>query len=132
MRVKELGDFIMGGCQMFRSINNNIGKLVAYDLTKNYLLDYMNDDIYCHILSSFHSGFWAAFLSTPFDVIKTRVMSGDKKSFYSIYIEIIKNEGILSLWKGFVPIWVRHTPWQIAFWVSYEQLRLANNLDGFK
>ena len=130
---KGIGGFCVGGLpNIYRSVSNNIGKLVAYDLTKNYLLNYMDDNIYCHVLSSFHSGFWAATLSTPFDVVKTRVMAGDNRHFYSLCIEIIKNEGILSLWKGFIPIWLRHTPWQITFWVTYEQLRIVNNLGGFK
>ncbi len=128
-----IGGFCIGGLpNIYRSISNNVGKLVAYDLTKNYLLNYMSDNIYCHVLSSCHSGYWAAILSTPFDVVKTRIMAGDNRSFYKLCIEIVKNEGILSLWKGFIPIWLRHTPWQIAFWVTYEQLRAVNNLDGFK
>ena len=115
-----------------RAMTVNIGELVAYDTGKNYLLNYMNDNVYCHGLASLHSGFWSTLLSTPADVIKTRMMSDSKNTMMGVARDTIKNEGILSLWKGFIPIWCRLAPWQFVFWVSYEQLRIANNLGGFK
>ena len=110
----------------------NIGELVAYDTGKKYLLNYMNDNVYCHGLASLHSGFWSTLLSTPADVIKTRMMSDSNHTMTRVARDIIKNEGFLSLWKGFIPIWCRLAPWQFIFWVTYEQLRIANNLGGFK
>jgi len=40
-------------------------------------------------------------------------------------------EGPLALWKGFGPTWARLGPWQLTFWVSFEQLRLATGMSGF-
>ena len=115
-----------------RAMTVNIGELVAYDTGKKYLLNYMNDNVYCHGLASLHSGFWSTLLSTPADVIKTRMMSDSNHTMTRVARDIIKNEGFLSLWKGFIPIWCRLAPWQFIFWVTYEQLRIANNLGGFK
>lgn len=117
---------------VMRSISVNLGELVAYDTGKKYLLNYMDDNIYCHGLASLHSGFWSTLLSTPADVIKTRMMADSKHTMVGITKDIVKNEGPLSLWKGFLPIWSRLAPWQFIFWVTYEQLRIANNMGGFK
>jgi solute carrier family 25 (mitochondrial uncoupling protein), member 27 len=115
-----------------RAVLVTVGELVAYDTGKQYLLNYMDDTFYCHALASINSGFWSTFLSTPADVIKTRIMADSKNTMIGTAKEIVKNEGVLSLWKGFIPIWSRLAPWQFIFWVSYEQLRLANNMGSFK
>lgn len=46
----------------------------------------------------------AAALTTPLDVIKTRIMlSADKVSFGRMISQLIKEEGLSSFWKGVVP-----------------------------
>jgi len=115
-----------------RAVTVNLGELVAYDTGKNYLLNYMDDNIYCHGLASLNSGFWSTLLSTPSDVIKTRMMADSQHTMMETAKNIIKNEGFLSLWKGFIPIWCRLAPWQFVFWVTYEKLRVVNNFEGFK
>ena len=42
---------------------------------------------------------------------------------------IIQKEGIKKLWSGFLPAYVRLGPWQITFFVIFEQL---NKLNGTK
>ena len=116
---------------VFRAITVNMGELVAYDTGKQFLLNYLDDNIYCHGLASIHSGFWSSLLSTPADVIKTKMMADSNHTMYNITKNTIQKEGVLSLWKGFIPIWFRLAPWQFVFWVSYEQLRTFNNMKGF-
>lgn len=108
-----------------------MGELVAYDTGKQFLLKYMDDDIYCHALSSLNSGFWSTLLSTPAGVLKTRLMSDSSSNMVDCTKEIIKNEGILGLWKGFFPIWMRLAHWQFTFWISYEQLIKLNGYSSF-
>jgi solute carrier family 25 (mitochondrial uncoupling protein), member 27 len=117
---------------VMRAMFVNLGELVAYDTGKQYLLQYMNDSIVCHGFASLHSGFWSTLLSTPADVLKTRLMADSKYTMFQCTKDIIKDEGFLSLWKGFFPNWFRLAPWQFVFWITYEQLRKANNLDSFK
>ncbi|CAD1472006.1 unnamed protein product, partial [Heterotrigona itama] len=38
-----------------------------------------------------------------------------------------KNEGFLALYKGFVPTWFRMGPWNIIFFITYEQLKQLHN-----
>lgn len=44
--------------------------------------------------------------------------------FQDTLIKISKNEGILSLWSGLSPTLILAVPATIAYFVSYEQLRL--------
>lgn len=36
-------------------------------------------------------------------------------------LKAIKEEGPTSVYKGFLPIWLRMCPWALTFWLSYEQ-----------
>ena len=116
---------------VMRAMMVNLGELVAYDNGKQFLLHYMEDNVYCHGLASIHSGFWSTLMSTPADVIKTRLMADSKYTMIQCSKNIIKKEGVLSLWKGFIPNWFRLAPWQFVFWITYEQLRKMNHLDSF-
>lgn len=40
-------------------------------------------------------------------------------------------EGVRGLYAGFVPTWSRLAPWQLCFWVTYEELRRVAGLAGF-
>lgn len=33
----------------------------------------------------------------------------------------IKQEGLVALYKGFLPIWMRMAPWSLTFWLTYEE-----------
>lgn len=133
----------------------NLGELASYDLAKQSLLQhyphYFRDNIVCHLCSSIISGFISTLVSTPADVIKTRVMNAANLSSSSssssssspshrevIYrgsvdclIKTVRHEGVLSLYKGFFPTWARLAPWQLTFWVTYEELRKLSSLTSF-
>lgn len=55
----------------------NLGDLTTYDCVKRYVLTTTSlpDNHLVHIISSVCAGFVAAFLGTPADVVKTRVMN---------------------------------------------------------
>lgn len=38
-------------------------------------------------------------------------------------VQTVRNEGFRALYKGFVPTWFRMGPWNIIFFISYEQLK---------
>lgn len=37
--------------------------------------------------------------------------------------QTVKAEGPLALYKGFIPTWLRLGPWNIIFFVTFEQLK---------
>jgi len=45
--------------------------------------------------------------------------------------KVVQTEGPMALYKGFFPGWARLGPWQLVFWVSYEQIRVALGYGSF-
>ena len=118
----------------------NLGELTTYDTAKNCFVEQMGDNIVCHISSAICSGFVASLCSTPADVAKSRIMAqvpaADGTLMYrgtfDCWRKVVTNEGFLALYKGFLPGWLRLAPWQLTFWITYEQLRIVTGLGGFK
>ncbi|XP_032756584.1 mitochondrial uncoupling protein 4 isoform X5 [Rattus rattus] len=96
----------------------NMGDLTTYDTVKHYLVlnTALEDNIATHGLSSLCSGLVASILGTPADVIKSRIMNQPRdkqgrgllyKSSTDCVIQAVQGEGFLSLYKGFLPSWLR-------------------------
>ena len=113
------------------------------------------DYVSTHVASSSVSGLVASLVSAPFDTIKTRIISqavlprkpilgitpmfgamevpapttGAPTMLYSSTIDCVvktvRAEGFLAVFKGLVPCYARLAPWQLCFFVSFEQLSLA-------
>ena len=80
-----------------------------------------------HAATALCSGFIAAFVANPFDVCKSRVMKDDAgryKGMTDCFRQTLKEEGIASFWKGFIPAWARVGPRVVICFVVMEQLKL--------
>jgi len=100
----------------------------VYDQAKQSAIPYVGDNFFAHVSASFVAGVASATTSTPADVVKTRFMaaSGGPNQYRGIgqaFVQIVSEEGVQALYKGFVPILVRKVCWVTAFFVTYEQLR---------
>jgi len=113
----------------------NLGDVVTYDKSKRFFMLHFNtgDSILTHSLASVCSGFVASLFSTPADVIKTRIMSNPDayKGVVDCFTQAVRNEGFMSLYKGFIPTWARLAPWIVIFWLSNEQIRKGIGVEGF-
>ncbi|XP_054554829.1 mitochondrial uncoupling protein 4 isoform X4 [Talpa occidentalis] len=120
----------------------NMGDLTTYDTVKHYLVlnTPLEDNIVTHGLSSFCSGLVASILGTPADVIKSRIMNQPRdkqgrgllyKSSTDCLIQAVQGEGFMSLYKGFIPSWLRMTPWSLVFWLTYEKIREMSGVNPF-
>lgn len=120
----------------------NLGDLTTYDTAKHFILNNttLKDNYFLHALASACSGLIAAVLGTPADVIKTRVMNqpvdaSGKGVFYKnsfdCLLQSVRKEGFWSLYKGFIPCWIRMGPWSLTFWVTYEELRKLAGKSSF-
>ncbi|XP_076043337.1 uncoupling protein Bmcp mitochondrial isoform X2 [Oratosquilla oratoria] len=116
-------------------------ELPIYDMCKHYFIkmNVLPDNATNHFLSSLISSLGGAIASTPLDVVRTRLMSqrvqkpngiGAAVCASHIYsgtvdclVQTVKHEGPLALYKGFVPTWLRLGPWNIIFFVTFEQLK---------
>ncbi|XP_031833424.1 uncoupling protein Bmcp mitochondrial [Nomia melanderi] len=102
-------------------------ELPIYDYSKNKLMALLEDSVTNHFLSSFIASMGSAVASTPIDVVRTRLMNQRRPHIYSgsidCFVQTFKNEGFLALYKGFIPTWFRMGPWNIIFFITYEQLK---------
>ncbi|XP_055868352.1 kidney mitochondrial carrier protein 1-like isoform X2 [Biomphalaria glabrata] len=121
-------------------------ELPVYDAVKKHIIStgYLGDSKGTHFLASFLAGFAGALASNPIDVCKTRMMnqsvnivtavpaggvsiSPAKTAIYTSTLDCIvrtvKTEGVTALYKGFIPNWLRLGPWNIIFFMTYEQLK---------
>ncbi|XP_037073677.1 mitochondrial uncoupling protein 4-like [Pollicipes pollicipes] len=117
-----------------RSALVNLGDLTTYDSVKGRLVQNttLGDNHLTHFLASACSGLVSATLGTPADVVKTRVMNQptDKhgrgvlyRNSIDCFLRLVQEEGLLAMYKGFVPCWLRMAPWSLTFWFTYENLR---------
>lgn len=119
----------------------NLGDLTTYDTAKHLILTKtpLNDNPVTHTLASACSGLVSAILGTPADVVKTRMMNQHYikgrgqlySSSFDCLLKTTRNEGVIALYKGFIPIWARMAPWSLTFWICYEQIRRISGTSSF-
>jgi len=104
-----------------------LGDLTAYDIAKQNLLKHtsLEDNIMCHTAASFMAGLVSTIMSTPSDVLKTRIMTNPTQynGTWDCLVQTVRAEGVLALYKGFFPIWMRMGPKALVFYLTFEQLR---------
>eukprot|EP00814_Leptocylindrus_danicus_P001802 CAMPEP_0116029170 /NCGR_PEP_ID=MMETSP0321-20121206/15959_1 /TAXON_ID=163516 /ORGANISM="Leptocylindrus danicus var. danicus, Strain B650" /LENGTH=301 /DNA_ID=CAMNT_0003503453 /DNA_START=38 /DNA_END=943 /DNA_ORIENTATION=+ len=123
----------------YRGIDSNIAramvlngtKMACYDQMKGYVVDFTGlpkGNLLVQFLSAGSAGFFMTCTVSPFDMIRTRLMNqpADAKIYNNAldcFMKIVKNEGPLTLWRGFIPIWSRFAPTTTIQLVIFEQLR---------
>lgn len=111
-------------------------ELSTYDEVKHQLLsrNLLSEGLPCHITTAFVSGFVSTVASSPFDVVKSRVMGqplnpdGTGQLFSGMidcFVKSARNEGILSLYNGFWPNFSRVVPRVTIVFIVMEQLKAA-------
>ncbi|CAK9822937.1 Mitochondrial uncoupling protein Bmcp [Anthophora retusa] len=111
-------------------------ELPIYDYSKKKFMAFLGDSVSNHFVSSFIASMGSAVASTPIDVVRTRLMNQRRirtsggmlpphiyNGSMDCFVQTFKNEGFLALYKGFVPTWFRMGPWNIIFFITYEQLK---------
>ncbi|XXQ29754.1 Mitochondrial carrier protein [Plasmodiophora brassicae] len=109
-----------------------VGSTIAtYDHTKHWIMDtfQVEDGMPLHVASSATSGLVASFASCPADVLKTRIMTQsltnpEYRTVMRCLMAILKNEGPMTLFRGFLPTYIRLGPWQVVFFTSFERISL--------
>ncbi|XP_010555403.1 PREDICTED: mitochondrial uncoupling protein 5-like [Tarenaya hassleriana] len=108
-------------------------QLATYDEAKETIIGkgLMRDGLGTHVAASFAAGFVAAVASNPVDVIKTRVMNMKVEAGVAppyagamdCAVKTVKAEGVMALYKGFVPTISRQGPFTVVLFVTLEQVR---------
>ncbi|XP_075707425.1 dicarboxylate carrier SLC25A8 [Rhinoderma darwinii] len=108
----------------------NCTELVTYDLIKDALLtsNLMSDTLPCHFTSAFGAGFCTTVIASPVDVVKTRYMNSAKGQYQGALncaFTMLRKEGPMAFYKGFMPSFLRLGSWNVVMFVTYEQLKRA-------
>mmetsp|Transcript_70432 Transcript_70432/g.228997 ORF Transcript_70432/g.228997 Transcript_70432/m.228997 type:complete len:293 (-) Transcript_70432:35-913(-) len=111
----------------------NAAELGTYDEAKTRLVPYTGEGLLSHVGASGCAGFTSACVSTPADVVKTRLMNaaGGEQQYRGMLhagSRILMDEGPAALYKGFIPICVRKLVWCAVFFVTYERIREGFNV----
>ena len=113
-----------------------IARLDGYNYDSNghlYLLPPQEPGVGVKIVAGMTSGAVAAGLSNPTDLIKTRMQAaGPVQGSLSIIKVILKEDGILGLWKGATPSMVRAAMLTAAQCVTYDEVKLVLKRQGWQ
>ena len=133
-----LGGFYRGvGVNVARACILNATKMGVYDVAKGYVTEatgWSRKDVLTSFCSAFIAGFFMTLTVSPADNLRTRLMNQptNKKiydGFTDCLVKTLKNDGVLSLWRGFIPIWARFAPQATLQLLTIEALY---NVFGFK
>jgi hypothetical protein len=115
------------GALVMRGMLVTSGQFLTFEKSKAYLVQrqgWSKDAVHTQALAGFAAGFVAAVLSTPADLIKSRMMMKNQEYSSSLdcLFKTVRAEGVVSgLYKGFVPAYIRMAPQVTLLWVFYEQ-----------
>lgn len=120
-----------------RAMILNATKMACYDQCKQFVKKTMGvkDGVKLQFMAAFTAGFFMTCTVSPFDIIRTRLMNQptDQKlynGFVDCFLKILKNEGPLGFYKGFIPIWSRFAPTTCIQLIIFEQLRKVSGMSA--
>lgn len=91
----------------------NASQLATYDTFKGVLIAHtpLGDTSATHFTASFMAGFVATTMCSPFDVVKSRVMSASgQQGMIHLLRDIYAKEGVSWMFRGWVPSFLRLGP----------------------
>eukprot|EP01134_Creolimax_fragrantissima_P007465 CFRG7465T1 len=114
-----------------RAMSLNVGMLATYDQAKEKITGQLGAGKATNFASSAVAGFFASFMSLPFDFVKTRLQkmkanpdgSMPYKSTVDCFLKVAKSEGPLAFYNGFVTYYFRIAPHAMITLLAVETLR---------
>ncbi|KYQ94112.1 mitochondrial substrate carrier family protein [Tieghemostelium lacteum] len=133
------------GCSpnVIRAMFMTAGQVSSYDQAKQMMITsgYFQDNIKTHLIASTISAFVASLVTSPLDVVKTRIMNTKSsssspspagttsnqsaivyKGTLDCFTKTFKSEGVAAFYKGFGPYFLRLGPQTILTFIFVEQL----------
>ncbi|XP_053610916.1 mitochondrial 2-oxoglutarate/malate carrier protein-like isoform X2 [Plodia interpunctella] len=106
-----------------RAMIVNASQLSTYVQAREMLQPKIGEGLLLHVLASMVAGLVSSVASLPIDIVKTRVQNArEGTSEWSIFLNIIKYEGPLALWHGFIPTFAKIAPHTVLTFVFFEKL----------
>merc|ERR1719199_744555 len=99
----------------------------CYDQIKGMVKGLGLEGITAQFTAAFGAGLFMTCTVAPFDKIRPRLMNqppGERlyNNFFDCGLSIVREEGPLGLWRGFIPIWSRFAPTTCMQLLIFEQL----------
>ena len=126
------------GSSVWRAGIINSAGIASYDGTKQWGVGYVRRQgaalhplAHEHlpaVLAAFVCGGVSTVVSCPLDVVKTRIMNaapGTYRGPNDCFMQLVRAEGLASMWKGIVPTYQRQALWNGIFWVALENVQRA-------
>lgn len=118
---------------LLRAIAMNVGMMASYDQIKEAATKVLGVGTPTDLVSAAGAGFFCAFFSLPFDMIKTRLQNmkpdANGKFPYTGVVScgryIIQNEGFFAFWRGFGAFYSRCAPHAMIILLTREQAMKA-------
>lgn len=130
----------------YRGIDSNImramvlngTKMACYDQAKGFVVQvtgFERKSLITTFFSAVTAGFFMTCTVAPFDMVRTRLMNqpADAKIYSNAFdcaMKIASNEGPLTFWRGFFPIWSRFAPTTTLQLVIFETLRSIMGMES--
>ncbi|XP_053610897.1 mitochondrial 2-oxoglutarate/malate carrier protein-like isoform X3 [Plodia interpunctella] len=106
-----------------RAMVVNGAQLGTYTQAREMLLPSLGDGMFLHFCSSMISGLVTTWASLPVDIVKTRVQNSTSgEGQLKVFANVIRNEGLLALWSGFLPTFGKLGPHTVFTFIFMEQL----------
>lgn len=122
---------------MGRAMVVNAAQLASYSQAKQNLVSKFEfkEGIGLHFIASMISGFITTIASMPVDIAKTRIQNmktlpegkPEYRGTIDVLGKIIRQEGLLALWKGFTPYYCRLGPHTVLTFIFLEQMNSYYN-----
>lgn len=107
----------------------NAAEIASYDQYKQIMTQNVGlspTALTTHVICAFLSGFNACVVGSPVDVLKTRMMNktpGQPSSLVGIVGDIVRNQGMMTFYKGFTANFMRLGSWNTVMFVTLEQVK---------
>ena len=107
----------------------NVGMMACSDQAKEMVLKITGDDpkspgLVTRLGAAASGGFFAAFLSLPFDLIKSRLQDGSQyKGMVDCATKVMTKEGPLAVWTGFGAYYGRCAPHAMIILLSIDEVK---------
>ncbi|KAL2759419.1 hypothetical protein ACRALDRAFT_2038288 [Sodiomyces alcalophilus JCM 7366] len=111
-----------------RAVAMTASQLASYDTIKGLLLRHtpLRDNLTTHFTASFLAGAMAATVTSPIDVVKTRIMTvSTSDGLLTTLRTIYAKEGLRWMFRGWVPSFLRLGPQTVCTFIFLEMHRKA-------
>mmetsp|Transcript_13046 Transcript_13046/g.19196 ORF Transcript_13046/g.19196 Transcript_13046/m.19196 type:complete len:302 (-) Transcript_13046:262-1167(-) len=134
-----IGGFYRGiDSNVMRAMVLNGTKMACYDQAKGLVVQvtgFERKSLLTTFFSAVTAGFFMTCTVAPFDMVRTRLMNqpADAKIYSNAFdcaMKIASQEGPLTFWRGFFPIWSRFAPTTTLQLVIFESLRTLMGMES--